>query len=337
MREAIEIAVQGRDLDDPLMEKAMEAILAGEASGAQIAAFIVALRMKGETAQELAAAAKVMRRHCRPVVFATDDVLLDTCGTGGDGSGTFNISTITAIVVSACGVAVAKHGNRAASSKSGSADVLEELGVALEMPSEKVADCLREIGIGFMFARTHHPAMRFAAPVRSELGIRTLFNLLGPLTNPAGATHQLLGIYDKSRLEQIARVLALLGSKKAWVVHGEDGLDEVSPTGKTRVAQLDNGKVSTFELSPADFGVGRISLDAIKGGDAEQNAAIAREILAGQKGPRRDAVLLNAAAALCVAGNVDSPEQGALRAAEAIDSGAAKAKLDAWIAFGRKG
>ncbi len=337
MREPIETAVQGRDLDEPIMEKAMEAILAGEASGAQIAAFMVALRMKGETAQELATAAKVMRRHCQPVTFTTDEALLDTCGTGGDGSGTFNISTTTAIVVSACGVAVAKHGNRAASSKSGSADVLEQLGVVLEMPSDRVAECLRENGIGFMFARTYHPAMRFAAPVRSELGIRTLFNLLGPLTNPASATHQLLGIYDPSRLEQIAQVLALLGSKRAWVVHGEDGLDEVSPTGKTRVAQLDDGKVSTFELSPEDFGVEQISLDAIKGGNAERNAAITREILAGQKGPRRDVVLLNAAAALCVAGKADSPEQGARRAAEAIDSGAASAKLDAWITFGRKG
>lgn len=337
MRDPIEIAVQGRDLDQPTMEKAMEAILAGEASSAQIAAFIVALRMKGETAQELAAAAKVMRRHCQPVAFAIDEVLLDTCGTGGDGSGTFNISTVTAIVVAACNVAVAKHGNRAASSKSGSADVLEELGVAIEMPSEKVAECLREIGIGFMFARTYHPAMRFAAPVRSELGIRTLFNLLGPLTNPARATHQLLGIYDSSRLEQIARVLSLLGSKRAWVVHGDDGLDEVSPTGKTRIAQLDDGKVSTFELSPEDFGIERISLDAIKGGDAKKNAVIANEILAGRKGPHRDAVLLNAAAALCVAAKVDSPEQGTRRAAEAIDSGAAKAKLEAWIAFGRKG
>ncbi len=337
MREAIEIAVQARDLDESLMEKAMEAILAGEASNAQIAALVVALRMKRETAQELAVAAKVMRRHCQPVTFKTEEVLLDTCGTGGDGSGTFNISTTTAIVVSACGVAVAKHGNRAASSKSGSADVLEQLGVVLEMPSDRVAECLRENGIGFMFARTYHPAMRFAAPVRSELGIRTLFNLLGPLTNPASATHQLLGIYDPSRLEQIAQVLALLGSKRAWVVHGEDGLDEVSPTGKTRVAQLDDGKVSTFELSPEDFGVEQISLDAIKGGNAERNAAITREILAGQKGPRRDVVLLNAAAALCVAGKADSPEQGARRAAEAIDSGAASAKLDAWITFGRKG
>lgn len=337
MREPIEIAVQGRDLDEPVMEKAMEAILAGEASSAQIAAFVVALRMKGETAQELATAAKVMRRHCQPVAFAIDEVLLDTCGTGGDGSGTFNISTVTAIVVAACNVAVAKHGNRAASSKSGSADVLEELGVTIEMPSEKVAECLREIGIGFMFARTYHPAMRFAAPVRSELGIRTLFNLLGPLTNPASATHQLLGIYDSCRLEQIARVLLLLGSKRAWVVHGEDGLDEVSPTGKTRVAQLDDGNVSTFELSPEDFGIERISIDAIKGGNANKNAVIANEILAGQKGPYRDAVLLNAAAALCVAGKVDSPKQGVRRAAEAIDSGAAKAKLDAWIAFGRRG
>ncbi|MBN1653466.1 MAG: anthranilate phosphoribosyltransferase [Deltaproteobacteria bacterium] len=336
MHEAIERTVEKHDLDNALMERAMEAILTGKASSAQVAAFLVALRIKGETAEELAAAAKVMRRHCLRVDFVTDKALLDTCGTGGDRSGTFNISTITAIVVSACGVMVAKHGNRAASSRAGSADLLEELGVMLEMPIETLVTCLEKIGICFMFARAHHPAMRYAAPVRSELAIRTLFNLIGPLTNPAGATHQLLGIYDGSRLEQMARVLAILGSKRAWVVHGEEGLDEVSPTGTTRVAQLDSGVISTFELKPEDFGIERVSLESLKGGDAKQNAAIAREILAGQKGPYRNAVLVNAAAALCVAGEADSPRRGVDLASEAIDSGAARAKLDEWIIYGRR-
>ncbi len=331
MREAIEAAVSGKDLDAGLMDSAMETILSGQAGSAQIAAFLVALRMKGETVDELAAAARVMRRHCSPVALALDGVILDTCGTGGDGSGSFNISTVSAVVVSACGVTVAKHGNRAASSKAGSADVLEALGVRIDMAPEQVARCIQDIGIGFMFARTHHPAMRHAAPVRSELGIRTLFNLVGPLTNPAGATHQLLGVGDGTRLRQTAQVLSLLGSRGAWVVHGAEGLDEVSPTGTTQVARLENGDVSLFELTPEDFGVARAEGASLKGGDAEQNAAIARAILAGDKGPKRDAVVINAAAALCVAGVAGSPRQGAERAAEAIDSGAAQAKLDAWI------
>jgi anthranilate phosphoribosyltransferase len=335
MREAIATAVAGRDLDPAVMEEAVETILSGKATGAQIAALLVALGMKGETADELAAAARVMRRHCSPVSVPSGGVILDTCGTGGDGSGTFNISTTAAIVVASCGVTVAKHGNRAASSRAGSADLLETLGVDIEMPPERVADCLREIGIGFMFARTHHPAMRYAAPVRADLGIRTLFNLLGPLTNPAGATHQLLGIYDGDRLRQIAGVLSLLGSRAAWVVHGDDGLDEVSPTGTTRVARLDAGEVTTFVLSPEDFGVERVAPEAIKGGDPERNADIVRLVLSGEKGPRRDAVVINAAAALCVAGAADSPGDGAARASEALDTGAARAKLDEWVGFER--
>jgi anthranilate phosphoribosyltransferase len=337
MREAIERAVAGKELDGPLVESAVESILSGQASAAQISAFLVAMRMKGETAEELAAAARVMLRHCVRVPHDSGSVVLDTCGTGGDALGTFNISTVSAIVTAACGVTVAKHGNRAASSKAGSADVLEALGVAIEMSPERVAECLRQVGIGFMFARTHHPAMRHAAPVRSELGIRTLFNLLGPLTNPAGATHQLLGVFAADRVEQMARVLSLLGSRGAWVVHGEEGMDEVSPCGATRVAQIAAGEVSVFELRPEDFEVERVGLDALRGGDAGRNAAIAREILAGDKGPRRDAVVINSAAALCAAGLVDSPARGAERATQALDSGAAEAKLHEWIEYSRAG
>lgn len=335
MREAIAKAVLGKELDSVSMERAMDAVFSGQASAAQIAALLVALRMKGETAQELAAAARVMRRHCTPVTVIHNGPLLDTCGTGGDGAGTFNISTVASIVVAACGVAVAKHGNRAASSQSGSADLLEALGVAIDVPAVRVAESIDTIGIGFMFARTYHPAMRHAAPVRSELGIRTLFNLLGPLTNPAGATHQLLGVPERERVEQIAQVLALLGSKRAWVVHGLDGLDEVSLSAPTFVAEIDAGRLVTRELTPKDFGVEAVPRDALKGGDVQCNAAIAKAVLSGQKGPQRDAVVINAAAALCVAGVVDSPRQGAVRAAEAIDSGASQAKLDAWVKWSR--
>jgi anthranilate phosphoribosyltransferase len=337
MREAIERAVEGKDLDGPIMESAMESMLSGQASGAQMAAFLVAMRMKGETAGELAAAARVMLRHCLRVPFTSDRAVLDTCGTGGDALGTFNISTISAVVTAACGVIVAKHGNRAASSRAGSADLLEALGVSIEMTPERVADCLQRVGIGFMFARSHHPAMRHAAPVRSELGIRTLFNLLGPLTNPAGPTHQLLGVFAADRVEQMARVLSLLGSRGAWVVHGAEGMDEVSPCGVTRVASIRAGEVSVFDLTPEDFGVERTGLETLKGGDAELNAAIARGILAGEKGPRQNAVVINCAAALCAAGLVDSPAEGAARARQALDSGAAETKLHEWIEYSRAG
>jgi anthranilate phosphoribosyltransferase len=326
--------VEGVDLDAPAMEQAMEAMLRGEVSPAQIAALLVALRMKGESAEELAAAARVMRRHALPVPVTAAPPLLDTCGTGGDGSASFNISTVAAIVVAAAGVSVAKHGNRAATSKAGSADVLEALGIDLSLPPERIGRCIDEVGIGFMFARAHHPAMKHAGPVRAELGVRTLFNFLGPLTNPAGATHQLLGVSDGSRLEMMARVLGLLGSRGAWVVHGHGGLDEVSISGPTRVAALRDGDVRCFELGPADFGVPLAAdAQALLGGDAVHNAALTRAILEGETGPRRDAVVVNAGAALCAAGVASSAREGATRAARAIDSGAAKQKLERWIAF----
>jgi len=334
--DAISKAVEGDDLDANLMHGAMEDILSGNATNAQIAALLVALRIKGETSAELAAAAQVMRRHCTEVRLGTNGVILDTCGTGGDGLGTFNISTIAAIVVSASGVVIAKHGNRAASSKAGSADLLEALGIDIEMPPQRVARCIDEIGIGFMFASTYHPAMQYAAPVRSELGIRTLFNLLGPLTNPAGATHQLLGVYDGSRIGQIAEVLSILGSKRVWVVHGHGGVDEVSCTGPTQIVQLGEGDISRFELNPEDFGLTALPLDSLTGGDTEENAAIARKILAGEKGPKRDAVLINAAAALCVAGVADSPKDGVAKASSALDSGAAETRLQQWVEFSQR-
>jgi anthranilate phosphoribosyltransferase len=333
MKELIAAVVAGRDLDADRMETAVDTILRGEATPAQVGGLLVALHMKGETADELAAAARAMRRHAVSVQVHAAPPILDTCGTGGDGSGSFNISTTAAIVVAGCGVTVAKHGNRAATSRSGSADVLEALGVSLEMSPEQIGRCIDEVGIGFMFARVHHPAMKHAAPVRAELGVRTIFNFLGPLTNPAGATHQLLGVGDGSRLEMMADVLAKLGAAGAWVVHGHGGLDEVALSGPTEVAELRDGEVKRFRVTPADFGVDEAPADALAGGDARENAAITRAILSGEAGPRRDAVVVNAAAALCAAGVEQTPDAAAARVREAIDSGAARAKLDAWVAF----
>ncbi len=328
--EAIKRVVAHHDLDAETMKGAMDIILEGEASEVQIAALAVGLRMKGETPDEIAAAARAMRAHCAPVHLDVDGPLLDTCGTGGDGLNTFNISTVSAIVAAAAGVRVAKHGNRAMSSKSGSADVLEALGICIDLDAEAVGRCIVREGIGFMFAPSHHAAMRHAGPVRRQLGIRTFFNLLGPLSNPAGATHQLLGVYDGSRVEQLAEALHLLGVEGAWVVHGEGGLDEVSPSGETRVARLEAGEVVVETVTPRDFGLEPVALEGLAGGDAAQNAKIARAILAGERGAPRTAVLLNAGAALCVAGAAAGPREGAARAAEAVDSGDALRKLDAW-------
>ncbi len=313
----------------------MDSILGGEASGSQIAAFVVALRMKGESADEIAAAARALRKHCETIRPKVDGPLLDTCGTGGDGLQTFNISTAAALVAAACGVAVAKHGNRAVSSQAGSADALEALGVRIDLTPERVQQCIEQVGIGFLFAPSHHAAMRHAAPVRRELGIRTLFNLLGPLSNPASATHQVVGVYDPARVEQLAQALGSLGLTAAWVVHGAGGLDEVSPSGPTAVAQLADGTVSTFEVSPDDFGLPEVPIEALRGGDARRNAEIIRSVLGGERGPARVAVLLNAAAALCVTEMASGPRVAAERAADAIDSGAAKQTLERWAQFTR--
>jgi anthranilate phosphoribosyltransferase len=311
----------------------MDAILDGQASPAQIAAFVVGLRMKGESSTEIAAAAQALRRHCESIRPKVDGPLIDTCGTGGDGLHTFNISTAAAIVVAACGVAVAKHGNRAVSSKAGSADVLEALGVRIDLSPGQVRRCVEELGIGFLFAPSHHAAMRHAAPVRRELGIRTLFNLLGPLANPAGATHQVVGVYDGGRVRQLAEALGALGLSAAWVVHGEGGLDEVSPSGSTTVAQLEAGEVATFEVTPSDFGLSAVPLEALRGGDAQENAAIIRRVLDGEQSPARVAVVLNAAAALRVTGVASDLREAAKRAGAAIDDGAALQKLERWAAL----
>ncbi len=334
--DAIKEVVAGHDLSSADVEAAMDTILGGEASGAQIAAFVVALRMKGESAAEIAAAARALRKHCETIQPKVDGPLLDTCGTGGDGLHTFNISTAAAVVAAACGVSVAKHGNRAVSSQAGSADVLEALGVRIDLTPERVQQCIENVGIGFLFAPSHHDAMRHAAPVRRELGIRTLFNLLGPLSNPASATHQVVGVYDSGRVEQLAQALGSLGLTAAWVVHGQDGLDEVSPSGPTTVAQLRDGKVSMFEVAPSDFGLSEVPIEALRGGDAPRNAEIIRGVLGGEQGPARVAVLLNAAAALCVAGVASDPTAAAERAAEAVDSGAATATLERWVQFTRE-
>ncbi|MFW6050345.1 MAG: anthranilate phosphoribosyltransferase [Myxococcota bacterium] len=330
--DAIRRVVDGGDLAEGQMASAMRAILGGEASDAQIAALAVGLRMKGETIDEIAAAARVMRERCAQVDLGFDGVVLDTCGTGGDGAGTFNISTVSAIVVAGCGVSVAKHGNRAVSSKAGSADLLEALGVSLEASPEAVARSVREVHIGFLFAPAHHAALKHAAPVRRQLGLRTFFNLLGPLANPAGATHQIVGVYDPARVRQVAEVLGRLGTRGAWVVHGHGGLDEVSPCGPTRVAVLSEGEVVERTVEPADFGLDPVTPEQIGGGDAARNAAIARAVLEGERGGPRTAVVMNAAAALVVAGEAHDLREAAARAASAIDSGAARETLAKWVA-----
>ena len=259
--------------------------------------------------------------------------VLDTCGTGGDGSGTFNISTLASVVVAACGVTVAKHGNRAASSRCGSADLLEALGVNLELSPERIGQCIDQVGIGFMFARAHHPAMRYAGPVRAELGVPTLFNLLGPLTNPASASHQLMGVGNAAVHLLMAQVLSRLPVTHAWVVAGAPALDEVSLSGPTKVYDVTPGDVKEFTLTPADFGLDEAPLAALAGGDAAENAHLARGLFAGGKGPKRDAVVINAAAALCVTGHATSPLEGAKMAAAALDDGRAASKLAEWIRF----
>ena len=334
--DAVRELVAGHDLSAADVEAAMDEILSGEASEAQIAAFVVALRMKGESADEIAAAARALRTHGQAIQPKVDGPLLDTCGTGGDGLHTFNISTAAALVAAAAGVPVAKHGNRAVSSQAGSADVLEALGVQIDLTPAQVQRCIEEVGIGFLFAPSHHAAMRHAAPVRRELGIRTLFNLLGPLSNPASATHQVVGVYDAGRVEQLAEALGSLGLTAAWVVHGEGGLDEVSPSGPTRVAQLRDGKVSTFEVTPQDFGLSLAPMEALRGGDAVRNAEIIRDVLGGEPGPARVAVLLNAAAALCVVGAAPDPAAATELAVNAIDSGTALQTLERWAQFTRE-
>lgn len=333
--EAIKTVIENKHLTRDKAEQVMDAIMSGEATPAQIASLITALRMKGETVDEISGFAKVMRdkaSRIKPNVVQ----IVDTCGTGGDQLHTFNISTTVAFVVAGAGIPVAKHGNRSVSSKSGSADVLEALGVRIDMAPEQVEKCIEEAGIGFMFAPTFHGAMKHAIGPRREIGIRTVFNILGPLTNPAGATAQVIGVYDPDLTEVMAEVLGNLGVKHALVVHGHDGLDEISNTGESKISELKDGKVKTYALAPEQCGVERATIGDLKGGTAEENAAITLDILKGAGGPKRDIVLMNAAAALIASDKAASFEEGMKLAAESIDSGNAFAKLQSLRDFGAK-
>lgn len=319
-----------QDLTAEEAAAAMGEIMDGRAQPSQIAALLVGLRMKGERPAEMVGLARAMRERAVRLSRSFAPVF-DTCGTGGDGSQSLNVSTVAALVLAACGVRVAKHGNRSVSSRCGSADVLEALGVAIAAPPAAVERCLAEAGIAFFFAPAFHPSMRHAAQTRRELGIRTAFNLLGPLTNPAGATRQLVGVPRPELTELVARSLAMLGSERAWVVHGAEGLDEISTAGYTKVSECREGAVNTFYVHPADVGLPKRPLSALAGGDAAANAQIARDVLAGAPGPARDIVLLNTAAALFIAGRAASLAEGLSLAADAIDSGRAKQTLDTLV------
>ena len=342
IHEALEKVVAGEDLTRPDAQAVMEQIFTGRASDAQIAGLLTALRIKGETVDELVGFATVMRQHASPVFsklrLPSNAALVDTAGTGGDARGTFNISTAAAFVIAGVGVHVAKHGNRAFTSRCGSADVLEELGVRMDMPMEGVAKAIEEIGIGFLYAPAAHTAMRHAMNARRELKVRTVFNLLGPLTNPAGASAQIVGVYDASLTELLARALGELGVQRAFVVHGADGLDEISISDETNIAELRDGIVRSYMAAPEDFGLSRAPLETIRGGDAKHNAQIIKHVLGHrdsphEHGPHRDIVVANSAAALVAAGRATDFLDGVRLAAESIDSGAARARLDALVAF----
>jgi anthranilate phosphoribosyltransferase len=330
----LERLLEREDLSAAEARAAMQVILGGQASPTQIAAFLVALRMKGETAEELAGFARTMREMAVRVDTGLNGaILLDTCGTGGDCSGTFNISTVAAFVVAGAGVHVAKHGNRSISSGCGSADLLESMGIKITLPPEQTARAIRETGIGFFFAPAVHTAMKHAQPVRAELRIRTVFNLLGPLTNPAGANAQLVGAPSAQAAELMAAALLSLGLRRGFVVHGSDGLDEITTTGPTLVFEIRDGKVERRTLEPADFAIRQAAAEEIKGGDKARNLAIAQSVLAGEPGAQRDIVLVNAAAALVAAGQVETFLEGAAFAAVSIDTGAARAKAEALSRF----
>lgn len=326
--------VSGTHLTEEEAVNLMDEIMTGKATDAQIAALITALRIKGETVDEITGFVRVMRQKATPV-RTVHQTLLDTCGTGGDGSHTFNISTTVAFVVAAAGVPVAKHGNRSVSSRSGSADVLEALGVNINLTPEQVGECIDKAGMGFLFAPALHGAMKYAIGPRREIGIRTVFNILGPLTNPAGAQCQILGVYDPALTELLASVLAKLGTKSAFVVHGAGGLDEISTIGQTRVSEVRDGEVITYYLDPKDYGIKYADPEELRGGTAEENAVITKAILNGETGPKREVVLLNAAAALVAAGMAENIQDGINKASAAVDSGAAARKLNQLVEFSR--
>ncbi len=329
MIDAISKLVRGHDLTEAEAGAAMETILHGNASPSQIAGFVVALRMKGETADEITGLARALRANATPL-HLREERLLDTCGTGGDATGTFNISTLSAVVAAACGARVAKHGNRAASSQCGSADVLEALGVKIDLGPDGVASCLAQAGIAFLFAPLFHPSYKYAAVPRRELGVRTVFNILGPLCNPAGARCQALGVADGALASRMADVLERLGVEHCLVFHGADGMDELTTTGPSRVIEVESGRRSEYILDPDELGLPTAPLAAMRGGAPEDNAAIAREVLSGAKGPRRDIVLLNSAAALRAAGLARDFKEGIALAGEAIDAGRADEVLRRW-------
>ena len=329
IKEAIAGLVEGRDLPMEEAAQVMREIMGGEATPAQMAAFLVALRAKGETVDEIAGLARIMREKAARV--SVTGPVVDTCGTGGDAQGTFNISTTAAFVVAGAGVKVAKHGNRAMSSHCGSADVLEALGVKIDLGPEGVARCLTEAGVGFMFAQVFHPAMKFVGPVRREIGIRTVFNILGPLTNPAGAQSQVIGVASPVFGPKLAQALQRLGARHVFVVHGAGGLDEISPSGETQVWETKDGQSREFRISPSDFGLAKSALADIKGGTVQENAQMVRDVLSGKPGPRRDVVVMNAAAALFVSGHARNLAEGARQAEEAIDGGQAARKLEALV------
>jgi anthranilate phosphoribosyltransferase len=332
VQQALARLLDGHSLSRDEARAVMNEVMDGEATPAQIGALLTALRMKGETAEEIAGCAEAMRSHVLEVRPERED-LVDTAGTGGDGASTINISTAAALVAAASGAAVAKHGNRAVSSASGSADVLEALGFRLELPPERIERSIDELGFGFLFATTHHPAMRHAAPVRRELATRTVFNVLGPLTNPAGARAQLVGVYAASLVPTIAEVLAQLGARRAFVVHGADGIDELSPAGPNFVCEVVDGAVHEREIDPLELGVPRCDPAELRGGSPDENAAAIRAAFAGEDGGRRSAILLNAAGAIAAAGHARDLLEGLGYAREAIDSGAAAARLEELIEF----
>jgi len=330
IKEAILNLTERKNLNHAEMREVMEEVMSGQTTQAQIASFLTSLRMKGESIDEITAAAEVMRKHVHRIKVDAK-IIFDACGTGGDCRHTFNISTIASLVVAGTGVVVAKHGNRSVSSKCGSADLLEALGINIETAPEIIEECLKEIGIGFLFAPKLHPAMKYAAPVRKELGIRTIFNILGPLTNPAGATHQILGVYDRNLGEIIVAVLANLGCVHGLVVYGLDGLDEVSTTCETLVWEWTNGKLRNYQIKPEDFGIKRTTLEKLKTQDINQNKQIALDVLDGKKGIYYDIVVLNAGCGLYAADRVKNIQEGINLAREVIDAGKAKEKLDRLI------
>jgi len=326
IKDAIQSLVNTGALSEDEMALCMKEIMEGTATEAQIGSFLTALRMKGETVEEITGAARIMRE--KAMTIKAPEGVLDTCGTGGDMSHTFNISTTTAFVVTGAGVPVAKHGNRSVSSRSGSADLLEALGVKIDLTPEKVERCLFDTGFGFIFAPLFHPAMKFAVGPRREMGIRTIFNILGPITNPAGAKRQLLGVYSDTLTETLAMVLGNLGAQDAIVVHGEDGLDEVSISSRTKISRFNHGKTDTYYIEPEDFGLRRGTIEDIRGGTKVDNASITLSVLNGERGPRRDIILMNSAFALIAAGKTEDIKTALSMAADAIDSGKASRKLE---------